>query len=170
MTTTRVRRATLRHVLKLWTDQFVAMQLGAKRADVRRCDDREFRRGDELLYRDYVASTDSYSGMAMLAGVTHITRAAGMLDLFGRDMRPHHQDNRPLSACVLRRCTRPGETSPGSVTCYEAGRCLEAWEPKREPVPIVVLSIDVLEIGKFDALNTTTPVATAAIEGDRHHG
>lgn len=144
-------RRPFRHELKLWTDQFLAMQLGAKRADVRRCDDREFRRGDEILYRDFAAVTETYSGMAMLARITHLTRAAGMLDLFGRDMTPHHQDDRATSDCILgsSRCSSPR-------TCAEAGRCLEAWQPTRRESPIVVLSIEVLEIGRFEALTATS--------------
>lgn len=118
MTTAQPTRRTNRHELKLWTDQFIAMQVGAKRADVRRCDDRKFRRGDEILFLDYTART-GYSGMAMLARITHLTRAAGMLDLYG----------------VL----NEGSTKDGTS------------------FPIVVLSIEVLEIGAYEALKRTTP-------------
>jgi hypothetical protein len=118
-TTTTSTRRTTRHELKLWTDQFIAMQLGAKRADVRRCDDREFRRGDEVLYRDFTARTGEYSGMAMLVRITHLTRAAGTLDLYG--------------------ALNEGGTTDGLS------------------FPIVVLSIEVLELGAYEALKTTAP-------------
>jgi len=122
MTTKRLRGVTERHVLKLWTDQFVAMQLGDKRADVRRSDDREFRRGDEVLYRDYSARSAEYSGRALLARITHLTRAAGVLDLYG--------------------ALNEGKTTDGTS------------------FPIVVLSIEVLEVGSYDSLTATTPIGT----------
>jgi hypothetical protein len=120
MTTSRLRGVNVRHELKLWTDQFIAMQVGTKKADVRRCDDREFRRGDENLYRDYSQKSDSYTGRAMLARITHITRVAGTLDLFG--------------------VQNEGKTTDGIS------------------VPIAVLSIELLEIGTYEALTATTPL------------
>lgn len=110
-----------RHVLKLWTDQFDAMKSGAKRADVRRCDDRNFIRGDEVLYRDYTAGADKYSGRALLGRITHLTRGAGLFQIFGRV----YSQEGPL-------------------------------------VPIVVLSIELLEVGDFERLNGTALVAPPA--------
>jgi len=113
-----------RHVLKLWTDQFDAMQSGAKRADVRRCDDRNFLRGDEVVYRDYTAGNAKYSGRALLARITHLTRVAGYLDLFGVENRGRPTDG--LSH------------------------------------PLVVLSVELLEVGEYERLRGTVIVDPAA--------
>ena len=132
MTTKRLRGVTERHVLKLWTDQFAAMQLGEKRADVRRSDDREFRRGDEVLYRDYSARSKEYSGRALLARITHLPRAAGFLDLYGAQ--------------------NEGKTTDGIS------------------FPIVVLSIEVLEVGQFVDLEKTAPGLKVADAQEGCHG
>jgi hypothetical protein len=126
---------TERHVLKLWTDQFVAMQSGDKRADVRRSDDREFRRGDEVLYRDYSARSEEYSGRALLARITHLTRAAGFLDLYGAQNEGKTTDRISF------------------------------------PIVVVVLSIEVLEVGQFADLEKTAPgIKVADAQEGRRHG
>jgi hypothetical protein len=110
-----------RHVLKLWTDQFDAMKRGDKLADVRRCDDRNFLRGDELLYRDYTAGASKYSGRALLARVKHLTMCAGLLQLFGRQ----YSKEGPL-------------------------------------IRVVVISVEVLEVGTFERLANTAVVEPTA--------
>lgn len=77
-------RAKLRHELRIWADSFHAISLGLKRAEVRRCDDRDFRRGDELLLREYTAGVGVYTGRAILVKVTHLVRWAGELELHGQ--------------------------------------------------------------------------------------
>jgi hypothetical protein len=108
-----------RHELKLWPDQFSAMQHGIKRADVRRCDDRDFRRHDEVLYREHWGSSGKYSGRALLARVTHLVRWAGELELIGM------------------------QQVTGAI----------------KMVKIVVLSIEILEVGDYKKLKETKPVA-----------
>lgn len=109
-----------RHVLKLWTDQFDAMKRGDKLADVRRCDDRHFLRGDEVIYRDFTAGAAKYSGRALLARIKHLTMSAGLLQLFGRQ----YSDEGPL-------------------------------------IRVVVLSVEVLEVGDFERLSGTAVVTPA---------
>lgn len=83
MTTTApvLNRPIKRHELKCWVQPFFEFRTGAKRADVRRCDDRDYRRGDELLEREYVASEDRYTGAALLLRILHVTKFAGHLPI-----------------------------------------------------------------------------------------
>lgn len=75
-------RQPTRHEVKCWRDPFAMFRSAAKRADVRRADDRDYRRGDELLEREYIAGEDRYTGAALLLQITHVTKFAGPLPLF----------------------------------------------------------------------------------------
>jgi hypothetical protein len=86
-TTTIPPRPTTRHHVKCWVQPFAEFRSGLKRADVRRADDRDYRRGDELLEREYVSSEDRFTGAALLLKITHVTRFAGALPLFLQDDR-----------------------------------------------------------------------------------
>jgi hypothetical protein len=80
-------RPIARHDVKCWVQPFAEFRGGRKRADCRRADDRDYRRGDELLEREYVASDDRYTGAAVLLRITHVTRFAGPLPLMLQDDR-----------------------------------------------------------------------------------
>lgn len=77
-------RPSKTHDLRIWADSFHAISLGLKKAEVRRCDDRDFRRGDKLMFREYTAGVGVYTGRAILVKVTHIVRWAGELELHGQ--------------------------------------------------------------------------------------
>lgn len=125
-------RPVTRHELKLWADQFESLARGLKRADIRRSDDRDFRRFDELLFRQYTARNDRYSGRALLARVTHLACWAGFLELYGAEKR--------------------GLVTDGLM------------------YPIVVLSIEVLEIGSYQNLRRTSILAVDAGGGTQTPG
>lgn len=80
-------RPKRRHEVKCWRDPFAQFRAGIKLADVRRADDRDYRRGDELLQREYVAAEDRYTGTALLLEITHVTRFAGPLPVMLQDDR-----------------------------------------------------------------------------------
>jgi hypothetical protein len=80
-------RPITRHDVKCWGQPFAEFRGGRKRADVRRADDRDYRRGDELLEREYVASEDRFTGAALLLRITHVTRFAGALPITLQDDR-----------------------------------------------------------------------------------
>jgi hypothetical protein len=124
-----------RHELKLWTSAFDEMASGRKRADVRRCDDRDFRRGDEILYRHYLPTGDCYSGRALLARVTHLVRWAGDLELCG----------------IL-----SNGGGPATQEILRAGSRMTV-----QLVRIVVLSIEVLEVGPYEGLKQTAVLSSA---------
>jgi len=74
-------------VLKIWPADLEQIRMGKKRSEVRRCDDRKFRAGDELELEAF----DVLTGLAV-AGVareririTHVERMAGPLAICGRE-------------------------------------------------------------------------------------
>lgn len=81
-TTEQGTRPITRHDVKCWRDPFTMFRAGVKRADVRRADDRDYRRGDELLEREFIAAEDRYTGAALLLKITHVTKFAGPLPLY----------------------------------------------------------------------------------------
>jgi hypothetical protein len=124
-------RQKQRHELKAWADVFHDLSLGVKRAEIRRCDDREFRRGDELLFREYAAGAGAYTGRALLARVTHLVRWAGDLELHGI-----------------------GQAAPPATS-------------RPAPIPVVVMSIEVLEIGQYADLAVPTPAPAPRKKGGK---
>lgn len=94
-------RPAKRHEAKIWVQPFNDLQAGIKRADARRCDDRDFRRGDELLEREYVASSSYYTGRAILCRITHITRFAGELPLCAIQIDEERGTSKTVQLAVL---------------------------------------------------------------------
>lgn len=80
-----IQRPITRHTVKCWVQPFADFRAGRKRADVRRCDDRDYRRGDELLEREFIASEDRYTGAALLVRILHVTKFAGHLPIHVQD-------------------------------------------------------------------------------------
>lgn len=110
-------RPAKRHEVKCWVQPFNDLLAGTKRADLRRCDDRNFRKGDELLEREYIAGSDIFTGRALICRITHITRFAGEL---------------PLGAIEI-----------------------DEERGQRSLVPLACLSVEVLEVGLYEALSAT---------------
>lgn len=77
MTAAATIRPAQNHELKVWPGDFNAIQEGTKRADMRRCDDRKFRVGDLLTFREWDPRPKAYTGRLERARVTHIDRMAG---------------------------------------------------------------------------------------------
>lgn len=65
------------HNLKMWPGDFEAVRQGLKTADIRRCDDRHFRKGDVLELHEWDPKTEKYSGRYLRLRVTHVDRMAG---------------------------------------------------------------------------------------------
>jgi hypothetical protein len=61
------------HVLKTWPGPFAQVRAGLKKYEVRRLD-RDFRVGDELKLVEYDAGLNTYSGEALRARITTITK------------------------------------------------------------------------------------------------
>lgn len=71
-----------RHEVKAWAGEFQALASGQQRATLRK-NDRDYRRGDELLVRLWIPTTRTFDGKALLARVLHLCRYAGDLELWG---------------------------------------------------------------------------------------
>lgn len=73
------------HDLKMWPGDFEAVVDGRKTADIRRCDDRKYRVGDLLTFREWrppassapAGAVGEYSGRLQRARVTHVDRMGG---------------------------------------------------------------------------------------------
>lgn len=61
------------HELKSWPHLFEAVMSGAKKHELRRGDDREFRVGDILDLREFDPETGRYTGRRCRVEVTYIT-------------------------------------------------------------------------------------------------
>ena len=61
------------HELRTWPESFQAIVSGKKRYEVRP-DDRDFEVGDLLVLREWDPTTKTYSGNAVRAEVTYLTR------------------------------------------------------------------------------------------------
>ena len=72
-----------RQVLKTWPEDFHAIRMGQKRAEVRRCDDRRFRVGDEIVLEEWDPIRGYPMGGALTIRVTHVESMAGPLAIFG---------------------------------------------------------------------------------------
>lgn len=83
MTAAAAGRPQQVHDLKSWPGDFEAVAVGRKTAEVRRCDDRDFRVGDVLRLREYDPGPDLYTGRQIRVLITHVDRMAGPLILFG---------------------------------------------------------------------------------------
>lgn len=70
-------RAPIEHELKSWPADFEAIRVGALTAELRRCDDRDFRVGDTLREREYEPAADAYSGRSIRVRITRVDRMAG---------------------------------------------------------------------------------------------
>ena len=78
--TTPTIRPAKTHRLKIWPGDFEAVRTGMKTADIRRCDDRDFRRGDILELDEWNPNAkdgEQYTGRRLRVVVTHIDRMAG---------------------------------------------------------------------------------------------
>lgn len=100
-----VIRPPTNHVVKVWPGDFEAIVDGRKTADIRRCDDRKFRVGDLLTFREWrppasgspPAQAGEYSGRLQRARVTHVDRMAGPRMLLA--IMPQAADD--VVACVV---------------------------------------------------------------------
>lgn len=61
------------HVLKSWPEQFGAICVDTKRADVRK-DDRGFKVGDALDFQEWDPKNSSYTGREVRRKIMHIVR------------------------------------------------------------------------------------------------
>lgn len=77
--------------------------MGRKRADVRRCDDRKFRVGDELELAAWDPATETWLvDEPTIARITHVERMAGPLVIHGlRWVNSLAPDPDPVSLAVL---------------------------------------------------------------------
>ena len=64
----------MRHELKCWPEFFSAIVSGVKTFEIRK-NDRGFTAGDELLLKEYVPLSQSYTGAEVLVQVPYITSA-----------------------------------------------------------------------------------------------
>jgi hypothetical protein len=63
----------MEHELKCWPSPFSALRAGVKRHEYR-LDDRGFSVGDTLVIREWDPGTSTYTGRALVAEVTYISR------------------------------------------------------------------------------------------------
>lgn len=77
MTLTSTIRPPQNHDLKVWPGDYEAIVDGRKTADMRRCDDRKFRVGDLLTFREWDPKSNLLTGRLQRARATHIDRMAG---------------------------------------------------------------------------------------------
>ncbi len=74
-------------LLKIWPGDLEQIRMGRKRSEVRRCDDRRFRVGDELELEAWDPETGKPApGMGReRIRITHVERMAGPLAICGRE-------------------------------------------------------------------------------------
>lgn len=68
-------RGSQLHILKCWPHFFNAISAGQKRHDLRRAIDRDFKVGDQLLMREFIPDSETYTGRHLRALITYITSA-----------------------------------------------------------------------------------------------
>jgi hypothetical protein len=68
-------RTGVEHTLKCWPEFFGAIRSGEKKHDLRRSNDRTFRVGDTLLFREFDPKSNRYTGRTQSALITYITSA-----------------------------------------------------------------------------------------------
>lgn len=61
------------HELKCWPEQFSALWDGSKNFELRK-NDREFQVGDFLLIKEWIPSTEEYTGSSLLRKVSYVLR------------------------------------------------------------------------------------------------
>lgn len=69
--------------LKIWPDDLQLILEGKKKSEVRRCDDRKFLVGDEVVLCGYDPGTNLFIGAELRVRITHIERMAGPLMICG---------------------------------------------------------------------------------------
>ncbi len=62
----------MRHDLKIWPQQFMAVLGDQKKHEVR-VNDRDFRESDEIMLKEWDPNTKSYTGRHILTKVTNLT-------------------------------------------------------------------------------------------------
>lgn len=78
MTAAATIRQPANHELKVWPSDFAAIVEGFKTADIRRCDDRKFRRGDLLTFCEFDPDgAGKFTGRRQRARITYVERMAG---------------------------------------------------------------------------------------------
>ncbi len=100
-------RPAQNHDVKIWPGDFEAVVDGRKTADIRRSDDRKYRVGDLLTFREWAPAptqggppapdAGQYTGRLQRARVTHVDRMAGPRMLLA--MLP--QASNDVVACVV---------------------------------------------------------------------
>lgn len=74
-------RRPVQHDLKSWPADFEAVRVGAKTAEIRRCDDRQFRVNDVLALHEFDPMANEgkgeYSGRLIRVRCTQVDRMAG---------------------------------------------------------------------------------------------
>ena len=68
-----------RHTLKCWPEFFEALSSGDKTFEVRQGHDRHYKRGDELLLREWLTGSHVYSGREIVMRVTYVMLAGPFL-------------------------------------------------------------------------------------------
>lgn len=71
------------HVLKSWPADFEAIRIGELTAEIRRCDDRDFRVGDILEEREYEPTAARFTGRMIRLRITRVDRMVGPRMLAG---------------------------------------------------------------------------------------
>lgn len=61
------------HHLKIWPQFFVAIDVGAKRYEIRMNEDRDFQVGDWLHLQEYDPESGQYTGRELMRRVTYMT-------------------------------------------------------------------------------------------------
>lgn len=73
--TPRVDRPLMEHRVKSWPELFEATLSGAKRHEMRRATDRDYRVGDLLILQEYDPAERIYSGRELRMRITYVTSA-----------------------------------------------------------------------------------------------
>ncbi len=83
-------RAPVTHAVKSWPHLFDATLSGAKRHEMRRRGERDYRVGDFLLLREYDPARALYTGRELLLRVTYVTSAENQCALSGEGLDPDY--------------------------------------------------------------------------------
>lgn len=73
----RTIRPPVTHKVKCWPGDFEAIRTNIMTADIRRCDDRQFRANDVLEEHEYNPATSTYTGRLLRLRITRVDRMAG---------------------------------------------------------------------------------------------